>query len=256
MVTAGSLCSKVVLVTGATSGMGRATALRSAADGARVVVAGRNEEAGEETVSAIREKGGTAFFARCDVTAESDCAALVERALSTYGNLDCVFNNAGVLGAKGLLTEIDTADWWNEVEVNLGGVYLGMKHQIPALVAGGGGAIVNNASLLGVRGTPRASAYVAAKHGVVGLTRAAALEFAAHGVRVNALVTGPVDTPALTSTTGHVDRVAIVADAAAHTPVGRVGEPGEVAAFTAFLFSDEARFITGAALAVDGGMSA
>ncbi len=252
----GNLIGKTVIVTGATSGMGKALSLRAAADGAHVILAGRNEKAGRETVSVIEGKGGNATFVPTDVTVESDAETLVENALRASGRIDCVFNNAGALTTDGLVPDLDTASWRRGIEVNLTSVFFGLKYQIPAMVAGGGGAIVNNASLLGVRGSVGASAYVAAKHGVVGLTRAAALEFAGQGVRVNALVTGPVDTPALCSTTGVTGREAIVADAAAHTPVGRVGDPEEVAAFVAFLLGDETKFITGAALTIDGGMSA
>lgn len=251
-----TLAAKTVIVTGGTSGMGRAMAFRAAADGAFVVLAGRDEEAGKEIVAVVEDNGGSATFVRTDVTVEEDAEALVEHALRARGRVDCVFNNAGAMAPAGLVPEVDTNSWRAGLEVNLTSVFFGLKYQIPALVAGGGGAIVNNASLLGVRGIVGASAYVAAKHGVIGLTRAAALEFAAQGVRVNALVTGPVDTPGLCSTSGDACRAELVADAVAHTPAGRIGEPEEVAAFATFLLGDEAKFITGAALAIDGGMSA
>ncbi|WP_030452552.1 SDR family NAD(P)-dependent oxidoreductase [Herbidospora cretacea] len=246
---------KVILITGATSGMGRATAERLAAEGAKVVLAARGKEAGDTLAAKIRATGGEATFVPADVTVESETAELVRQAVSRYGRLDGVFNNVGAATATGPVTDLDADAWHAELVLNLSSVFYGLKHQIPALKASGGGAIVNNASVSGVGGQPGMAAYTAAKHGVIGLTRSAALETATAGIRINALVTGGVDTPLLRSGMGPTPDEALRAAGAMH-PIGRIGRPEEIAAFTAFLLSDEAPFITGAALAIDGGMTA
>jgi NAD(P)-dependent dehydrogenase (short-subunit alcohol dehydrogenase family) len=250
---------KVILITGATSGVGRATAERLAAEGAKVVLAARGQESGDALVAGIRAAGDEAVFVPTDVTVEAEVAELVRQAVSRYGRLDGAFNNVGAPTAIGPVTEIDGEAWQAELTLNLSSVFYGMKHQIPALQAGGGGAIVNNASVSGVAGYPREAAYTAAKHGVIGLTRSAALDAATAGIRVNALVTGGVDTPLLRSLTwvepSLTPEESLHAAVAMH-PLGRIAQPDEIAAFTAFLLSDETRFITGAALAIDGGMTA
>lgn len=246
---------KVILITGATSGMGRATAQRIAAEGGKLVLAARGKEAGEELVAELRAAGGEATFVRTDVTVEEEVAELIRQAVSRYGRLDGAFNNVGAATAVGAVTDVDGAAWRAELELNLSSVFYGLKHQIPALRASGGGSIVNNASNTGVTGLAGMAAYSAAKHGVVGLTRSAALEAAAAGIRVNALVTGGVDTPLLRGNLGPTPEESLRAAAAMH-PIGRIGRPEEIAAFTAFLLSDEAGFITGAALAIDGGITA
>ena len=191
---------------------------------------------------------------RVDATVEGDAAALVAAAVEGYGRLDGAFNNVGGVRVTGSLAEVADADWRAEVDHNLTSVFYGMKHQIPALLAGGGGSVVNNASLAGVRGVPGLAPYAAAKHGVVGLTRAAALECAEAGVRINALVTGNVDTPLYRRLLGAPEDGPLPGPAP--NPTGRVAGASEIAAFVAFLLSDEAAFVTGAALAVDGGGSA
>jgi NAD(P)-dependent dehydrogenase (short-subunit alcohol dehydrogenase family) len=193
-------------------------------------------------------------FVAADVTSEEQVAALVDTTVRTFGRLDAAFNNAGDVTAPGPLPEIGADAWHAELAVNLTGVFHCLAHEIPAMRASGGGAIVNNASLGGVRGIPGLSAYVAAKHGVVGLTRSAALEWAADGVRVNALVTGNVDTPLYRDLLGAPPEGELPGPAP--NPTGRVATPGEVASFAAFLLSDESAFITGAALAIDGGVTA
>ncbi|WP_018352694.1 SDR family NAD(P)-dependent oxidoreductase [Longispora albida] len=246
--------SKVYIVTGGTSGMGRAVAGRLAADGAAVVIAARGKERGEAVAGEIRAAGGRALFTAADLTREEDNAMVVRAALDEYGRLDGAFNNAGGVCAFGPVQEISDGNWRADLELNLSSVFYAMKHQVPALLASGGGSIVNNASNLGAVGMPGVAPYVAAKHGVAGLTRSVALENAASGIRVNALLTGGVDTPLFRATMGATEEGA--AQIAALHPVGRIAEPAEIAAFTAFLLSDEAKFITGACLAIDGGFTA
>ncbi|MER7453965.1 glucose 1-dehydrogenase [Nocardia beijingensis] len=245
---------QVVLVTGATSGVGKAVALRVASEGAAVVLGARGKDAGAQVADDIRAAGGRALFVPTDVTVEQDVARLTDAALSEFGRLDAAFNNAGAVHAFGPVAEIDEAGWRADLELNLTSVFYGLRHQVPALAASGGGAILNNASNLGVVGMGSVAPYVAAKHGVVGLTRAVALEAADQGVRVNALVSGAVDTPAFRNSMGATPE-GEAAIAALH-PLGRIAAPEEIASFCAYLLSKEASFVTGAALAVDGGFTA
>ncbi|WP_280454664.1 SDR family NAD(P)-dependent oxidoreductase [Nocardia brasiliensis] len=245
---------QVVLITGASSGVGKAVALRVAAEGAAVVLGARGKDAGERVAAEIRAAGGRALFVPTDVTVEQDVARLTEAAVTEFGRLDAAFNNAGAVNAFGPVAEIDEAGWRADLELNLTSVFYGLRHQVPALVAAGGGAILNNASNLGVVGMGSVAPYVAAKHGVVGLTRAVALEAAEQGVRVNALVSGAVDTPAFRNSMGATPE-GEAAIAALH-PLGRISTPAEIAGFCAFLLSVEAGFVTGAALAIDGGFTA
>ncbi|MEC3916138.1 SDR family NAD(P)-dependent oxidoreductase [Nocardia sp. CDC160] len=245
---------KVVLITGATSGVGAAAARRIAAEDGSVVLGARGKEAGDRMVEEIRAAGGRAVFVPTDVTVEAEVARLTDAAVTEFGRLDAAFNNAGAVNAFGSVEEIDEAGWRADLELNLTAVYYGLRHQVPALAASGGGAILNNASNLGVVGMAQVAPYVAAKHGVVGLTRAVALEAANRSVRVNALVSGAVDTPAFRNSMGATPE-GEAAIAALH-PLGRISRPDEIAAFCAYLLSDEASFITGAALAIDGGFTA
>ena len=246
---------KVILITGATSGMGRAAAERIAAEGAKVVLAARGKEAGEALAAELRAGGADAVFVATDVTAEAEVASLVQQVVDRHGRLDAAFNNVGAATAIAPIADIDAKAWDADLTLNLSSVFYSLKYEIPVLQASGGGAIVNNASNLAVTGAAGMASYSAAKHGVVGLTRSAALDTAATGIRINALVTGGVDTPLLRGNMGVPPEEAISMAGAMH-PIGRIAQPEEVAAFVAFLLSDETAFITGAALAIDGGMTA
>ncbi|UFS99847.1 SDR family NAD(P)-dependent oxidoreductase [Nocardia huaxiensis] len=246
--------SKVAVITGATSGIGAAVARRIAAEGGAVVLGARGKEAGDRMAEEIRAAGGRAVFVPTDVTVEADVARLTSAAVDEFGRLDVAFNNAGAVNAFGPVQDIDESGWRADLELNLTAVYYGLRQQVPAMLASGGGAILNNASNLGVVGMASVAPYTAAKHGVVGLTKAVALENAEQSIRVNALVSGAVDTPAFRNSMGATPE-GEAAIAALH-PMGRIAKPEEVAAFCAYLLSDEASFITGAALAADGGFTA
>jgi NAD(P)-dependent dehydrogenase (short-subunit alcohol dehydrogenase family) len=248
-----SFHGRVALVTGAGSGIGRASAIAFAAAGARVAVVDVNAARGEATTGAIAKAGGIALAVTCDVRHEMSVAGMVAEIVDTWGRLDFAHNNAGISPATGDTVACSKADWDAILAVNLTGVWLCMHHEIPAMLAGGGGAIVNTSSGVGLKAFPGQPAYVASKHGVVGLTKAAALEFATRGVRVNAICPGTVLTPLVEQKLGILYEKDFMRQA---NPMKRFGEPEEIAAAAVWLCSDQASFVTGVALPVDGGIVA
>jgi NAD(P)-dependent dehydrogenase (short-subunit alcohol dehydrogenase family) len=242
---------KVALVTGGASGIGRACAQLFAREGASVVVSDVALEGGHETVRLIEEDGGEASFVEADVSKAAQVEALVGRALEAYGRLDYAFNNAGIEGRMATNTaDYSEEDWDRVIAVNLKGVWLCMKHEIPQMLSQGAGSIVNNSSVEGLVGLQGTSAYAASKHGVVGLTKTAALEYAQSGIRVNAVCPGLIRTPMVERySRGDAE---IEAQFAAVEPVGRMGTPEEVAEAVVWLCSESASFVTGHAMAVDG----
>jgi NAD(P)-dependent dehydrogenase (short-subunit alcohol dehydrogenase family) len=241
---------KVAIVTGAASGIGRAVAAVYARQGAKVVVSDVTEEGGEETVRLIEETGGEARFVRADVSQPGDCEALVREALATFGRLDVACNNAGIGGEQNLTADYTVEGWRQVTEINLSGVFHCMKYEIPAMLEGGGGAIVNVTSILGQVGFATAPAYVSAKHGVVGMTRTAAIEYAERGLRINAVGPGFIRTPMIARLEEDEETHRMLVSL---HPMGRLGEPEEVAEVVGFLSSERASFVTGAYVAVDGG---
>jgi NAD(P)-dependent dehydrogenase (short-subunit alcohol dehydrogenase family) len=249
------LQDKVTIITGAGGGMGRVAAQLFAAQGARVVVAEYGEAAGGETVDLVEAAGGQATFVRTDVSLEDDARAMVDHALATYGRVDCLYNNAGIMPeADHSVTDTDVATWDSVMAVNVRGVYLGCKYAIPAMIDGGGGSIINVASFVAILGcsVPQ-DAYTASKGAVLSLTRSLAVQFGPKGIRTNAICPGPVETPLLMDW--------LVKDEAAkqlrlaRNPTGRFGKPEEIVHMAVYLASDESRWTNGASLVVDGGIT-
>lgn len=248
----GRLSDKVAIVTGAGSGIGKATALLMAAEGARVVVADITAASCDETVQAIRDAGGDAITVQTDVTSEDQIRNMVDRTIEHYGRIDIAFNNAGIAGESAPTGEYTPDGWDRVIGVNLTGVFLCMKYELQQMVKQGTGSIVNCSSILGTVGFENAPAYVAAKHGVIGLTKTAALEYARQGIRVNAVCPGFIDTAMIDQAASKSDND-MKAMLAEMEPVGRMGTGNEVAEAVVYLASDGAAFTTGIGLLVDGG---
>ncbi len=250
----GRLDGKVAVVTGAASGMGRVTAIRFAGEGAAVVIADLNDEGGEAAVRECRENGGRAVFQRTDVTAEPDIRAAIDRAVSEFGKLDVMYNNAGLAGATGSIERTSVEDWDRTQAVLLRGVFLGMKHSIPEIRKAGGGSIISTASVAGLSGGYGPHSYSAAKAGVVNLTRSVALEVAKDKIRVNCICPGGINTPIFNLLSP--DPQVIEQILAKLHPIQRAGHPADIANMALFLASDESEWITGTAMVVDGGLMA
>lgn len=245
---------KVALVTGGGTGIGQAAAIRFAAAGAKVVIANRNEKTGQDTVDRIKAAGGAAIFHQTDVAQEEQVVALIRRAVDEFGRVDVAFNNAGVEGATAVTHE-DTKENYDLIfDVNVRGVFYSMKHEIAHMLEHGGGSIVNNGSIAGLIGFPTHGLYVASKHAVLGLTKSAALEYAQQGIRVNAVNPGAIETDMVLRFTDSQKEQ--LEQLASMHPIGRLGRADEIATAVVWVASDEASFVTGQGITVDGGFTA
>ena len=247
------LHNKVALITGGTTGIGRDTAILFAKNGAKVVISGRRESEGNETISLVRAAGGDGLFVKSDVSKSADIQSLIQKTIEKFGRLDLAFNNAGVEGQWKPIIEQSEDDWDSVIDINLKGVWLCLKYEIQQMLKQGSGAIVNMSSVAGLMGAAGAAVYVASKHGVIGLTRAAALECAAKGIRVNAVCPAVIETPMGERIFGapEMNKFAL----GLH-PIGRFGKPTEVAEAVLWMCSDRASFMTGQSLVLDGGFLA
>jgi NAD(P)-dependent dehydrogenase (short-subunit alcohol dehydrogenase family) len=250
----GKLDGKVAVITGAASGMGRATAIRFAKEGAAVVVADLNSQGGEATISEIAATGGRAVFQRTDVGVENDIKSLIDRAVKEYGRLDITYNNAGIGGATGRLTDIKAEDWDKTFVILTRAVFLGIKHSIEPMRKAGGGSIISTASVAGLKGAAGLTAYSAAKAAVVNLTESAAIELGHDRIRVNCICPGGIVTPLVYRGMRGGEEEAR-RNMARMQPIPRAGRPEDIAAMALFLASDDAEWVTGTAMIVDGGMN-
>ncbi|WP_375741405.1 SDR family NAD(P)-dependent oxidoreductase [Pseudomonas boanensis] len=251
MILDDQLRDKVIIVTGGGSGMGRETCLALAAAGARVVIGNRNPKTGADLLEEVHAAGGQALFRATDVSRVADCEALVGLAMEHYGRVDGAFNNAGLQRDFLAVHEAPVEDLSEVIDINLKGVLYMMKYEAAAMLCSGGGTIVNNASIFGLKAMPGTTAYVASKHGIVGATRAAALDYAKRGIRVNAVCPGPIKTPSFDRVTGGDEHMYDNG-----VPMHRIGRAQEVCAAVLWLLSEQSSYVTGATLSVDGGMSA
>jgi NAD(P)-dependent dehydrogenase (short-subunit alcohol dehydrogenase family) len=250
----GKLSGRVVIVTGAASGIGKASAGLFAAEGASVVAADWDERGGEEAVAGIRAGGGEASFVKADVSSADDVQRMVQTAVERYARLDVLFNNAGVEGEQASTADCTLENWDRVIAINLKGAFLGMKYAIPQMLKSGGGVIINNASVAGIVGFQGIPAYCASKGGIIQLTKAAALEYAKQNIRVNVICPGVISTPMVDRFVGQSEEARKALEAL--EPVGHFGQPEDVARLALFLASDDSAFCTGASFIVDGGFVA
>ena len=250
----GSLQNKIALITGAASGIGRATAVAMAREGAHIIVSDVNESGGAETCGLVAQAGGEAVFIRADVSKAGDVESMLQETVRIFGRLDIAFNNAGVGGQMSPIEQKTEDEWDQVININLKGVWLCLKYEIPVMLQSGGGSIINMASIAGLLGFRMAAAYSASKHGVIGLTKTAALEYARKNIRVNAVCPYFTDTPMVSEM---IDVAPVMKEATVSgTPMKRLAEPDEIAQVVVWLASDKASYVTGHAMPIDGGVIA